>query len=59
MAKHEKPVKPWTIDQRDQRKQANAQKRPWPLDQIHKFDNGTASSTRASARSDERRRAQQ
>lgn len=48
------PVKPATIDRRDQNKQANAQKRPWPLSQISGFDKGTASPTRVSTPNDER-----
>jgi hypothetical protein len=48
-------VKAETIDKRDQRRQDNRQKQPWPLSQIHKFDKGTASPTRASIYSHERR----
>lgn len=33
-------VKPTTFDRRDQNKQVNTQKQPWPLNDIHKFDRG-------------------
>jgi hypothetical protein len=34
-------VKPGTIDQHDQNRQANGQKQPWPLSDVQKFDKGT------------------
>jgi hypothetical protein len=38
MTKHERPVKPETIDKRSERREANRQKQPWPLKDVHKFD---------------------
>jgi hypothetical protein len=49
-----KRVKSATIDHRDQNKQNNAQKRPWSLRDVRKFDKGCTSPIRVSARSDER-----
>ena len=40
-SKHERPVKPGTIDKRIERREANKQKQPWPLSEIHKFYRGT------------------
>jgi hypothetical protein len=38
--KHERPMKPATLDKLDRNRQANAQKTPWPLKDIHKFHKG-------------------
>lgn len=38
--KHERPVKAEAIDKRIQRREANRQKQPWPLKEVHKFDKG-------------------
>ena len=36
----ERPVKTQTLDRQLQRREANKQKEPWPLKDIHKFDKG-------------------
>ena len=37
---HERPVKPRTLDRRDRARQAVAQRKPWKLSEISKFDRG-------------------
>jgi len=53
-SKHERPVKTQTLDRQLQRREANKQKEPRPLDQIAKFDKARGSPTKDSTPSDKR-----